>query len=356
MRWPWSAPETRASAPYTDAIVDAIIAQAGGNVTATADATAALEACAGKVALVFASANVRTASSDLARALAPELLGLIGHQLIRHGESIHVIEVDRDGLRILPAGSWDIRGGADPESWWYRADLFGPSGNVTRFRPAASVVHCRYQVDPARPYTGIGPLGWARLTARLHAETEAALADESSGPRGHLLPVPATAQTDEEGNDQTAGLKVMIKSLRGRTALVETTSGSWGQDPKDAPRQDWRQQRLGAEPPAALGSLRSDSARAVFGACQVPPVLFDSTAAGTARREGIREFYAGAIVPLARKVSRELSTKFGTDVALAFDAPAFEDRIGRAGVAAKLAGLEGMELDRALELAGLAGG
>ena len=43
---------------------------------------------------------------------------------------------------LVPAGSWDVRGGWDPESWWYRLDLFGPSGNVSRLVPSASVVHC----------------------------------------------------------------------------------------------------------------------------------------------------------------------------------------------------------------------
>ena len=67
---------------------------------------------------------------------------------------------------LRPAGSWDVRGGPRESEWWYRLDLFGPSsGNETRFVPGASVLHFRYAVDPSRPWTGISPIQWARLTA-----------------------------------------------------------------------------------------------------------------------------------------------------------------------------------------------
>ena len=105
----------------------------------------------------------------------------MARDLIRRGEFVHVIEVDRGGVRLTPAGSWDVRGRWDPATWRYRCDLFGPSGNVTRFLPADAVVHGRYSVDPARPWWGVSPLGWARLTGKLHANLEDAIADEASG-------------------------------------------------------------------------------------------------------------------------------------------------------------------------------
>ena len=52
-----------------------------------------------------------------------------------------------------------------------------------------------------------------------------ALADEASGPRGMLLPTPV------DGNDPTiTALKSDLRSLRGKVALVESTSSGWAAD------------------------------------------------------------------------------------------------------------------------------
>ena len=77
-------------------------------------------------------------------ALRPAVVALIVRDLIRRGESLHEILVDRGELRLQAIGSWDVRGGFDERTWFYRVDEFGPSGNITRFRPAAAILHCRY--------------------------------------------------------------------------------------------------------------------------------------------------------------------------------------------------------------------
>ena len=74
--------------------------------------------------------------------------------------------------------------------WWYRLDLFGPSGNVTRFVAGRAVVHARYAVDPARPWLGISPLQWARATGTLAANLKTRLGEETGGAVAHVLPVP----------------------------------------------------------------------------------------------------------------------------------------------------------------------
>ena len=132
MRWPWSrSVERRAS--YTDALVGAVFAQAAGTST-TAAATAALEAAAGAVSRGFSAATVEDVEDPVADALTPSTMGLIGRDLIRRGESLFLIEVDRGGLALRPAGSWDVRGGHREADWMYRLDLFGPSGNITQIR------------------------------------------------------------------------------------------------------------------------------------------------------------------------------------------------------------------------------
>ena len=98
-RWPWTPPvEHRADSSYTDALVASITANAGGQTTAWPTATAALEACAGFVGRAFATAEVKAPGFATA-ALDPSTLS---HDrtiaLIRRGEVVFLIRVDRDGL------------------------------------------------------------------------------------------------------------------------------------------------------------------------------------------------------------------------------------------------------------------
>ena len=201
MRWPWQRepePERREALPFTDAVVAALTAQAAGTATGDPSAIAALEAAAGLYAAAFAGARVTPENSATA-GLSPGCRALIARDLIRRGESVHQIEIERGAIRLRSVGSWDVRGGPDERSWWYRCDVFGPSGNETRFVPAGAVLHARYAVDAARPWYGVGPLGWARATGTLAANLEARLGEETGGPVGHLLPVP------QDGGDGEAG-------------------------------------------------------------------------------------------------------------------------------------------------------
>ena len=363
MKWPWSRVhqpgERRDAQPFTDAITAAIQAQAGATATASSDATAALECAAGIVSRAFASAEVRDGGMA-GEALRPHVLGLIGRNLIRRGESLFLVDVGGAVPTLLPAGSWDVRGDWRESSWWYRLDLFGPSGNVTRLVPSAAVVHCRYSYDPARPWLGLSPLQWARLSGRLLAETESALADESSGPRGHLIPVPNTPDEgeadDTEGDDALAGLRADVAALRGRVALVETTSAGWGEGREAAPgvgNSDWRPQRIGAHPPESLVSLRSDAAQAVLSACGVP-IELASGGDGTSLREAFRRFLHVTVAPLAAIVTDELRGKLDAPgLTLNFDGLFASDLSGRARAFQSMVGA-GMDAAKAAALAGLA--
>ena len=356
--WPFGRTEKRAAqgggsqggAGFTDAIVQALLNQAAGGTTADPSATAALEAAAGSYARAFAVASVEP-DTPATRALTPELLALMARDLIRRGEFVHVIEVGRGGVRLTPAGSWDVRGRFDPVTWRYRCDLFGPSGNVTRNLPAAAVIHGRYSVDPARPWWGVSPLGWARLTGKLHANIEDALSDEASGTRGHLLPVPQGPDTDDD-TDPLAGLRKDIATLRGRTVLTETVASGWGEGSMAAPMADWRPQRIGANPPPSLATLRTDSALAVLTACGVPADLAGSTDA-TSAREAWRRFLHGSVQPLGDLLAVELADKLAVPgLRLTFDRLMASDLSGRARAFGSLV-QAGMDADRAARLAGL---
>ena len=92
MRWWWSKPEAReAEGGYTGIISALIGAQAAGT-TQQASATAATEAVAGALSRAFADARV-DGPPDIAEALSPRTLAQIGRDLVRVGESLHVIRM-----------------------------------------------------------------------------------------------------------------------------------------------------------------------------------------------------------------------------------------------------------------------
>ena len=222
MRWPWSKPEQRDSS-FTDSLVAQIVSQASGGTLARPSGTGALEASASIIARCFAAAQISGPPHFIA-ALGPSVMSMIGRSLIRQGEILFAIEVRDDGrVELVPAASWDVTGDSDPSSWSYRLVLGGPSRLTTLSPvPANGMIHIRLQADAEQPWRGISPLASAAIAGRLSAETMQSLADEASGPRGFLLPSPV------DGNDPTvSALKADIRSLRGKVALVESTSSGW---------------------------------------------------------------------------------------------------------------------------------
>ena len=99
-RWkrPASAIETRADSSYTDALVAAITANAGGQSTAFPTSTAALEAASGFAGRAFAAAEI-TAADSIVAALDPPTMAMIGRALIRRGEIVLLIP-RRYGARL----------------------------------------------------------------------------------------------------------------------------------------------------------------------------------------------------------------------------------------------------------------
>ena len=343
--WPWKSEKRESS--YTDALISQIVSQASGATLAKPAATGALEASASIVARCFAAADV-AGPDQFVGALGPSTLSLIGRSLIRQGEILFAIEV-RDGrVVLLPAASWDIHGEHDPASWRYRLTLGGPSRLTTLEPvPANGMVHVRLQSDPQQPWRGVAPLASAALAGRLSAETVMALADEVSGPRGSLLPTPV------DGADPTiTTLKSDIRALRGKVALVESTSSGWAADGvQQRPQGDWQARRLGAAPGAPLIEQADLASREVYAACGVPLSVV-TTSEGTGQREGFRRLLHSTIMPLAKIVSEEISTKFETPISLSFDGLFAADLSGRARAFQSLVG-GGMDVAKAAALAGL---
>ena len=359
MRWPWQRrTETReATGGYTGIISALIEAQAAGT-TQQASATAATEAVAGALSRAFADATV-DAPPDIMAALTPRTLAQIGRDLVRVGESLHVIRMSGGRLRLAPASTWYFEGDEDPADWICTATAYGPSGSSTWRVPLASCVFVTWGSPTARPYHGLGPGTWAADTSRLTANAERSLANEAGGPVAQILPIPQDGgDVDEDDEaapvDPLADLKADIAKAKGGAVLLETTAGGWGEGAVNAPRSDWKPQRLGPMPPEAMVKLAESAFARSLAAAGCSPSLFND-ADGTSKREALRQWHMGVVRPLARMLESELSEKFGVPVRLKFDNYPM-DMVSRAQVFAKLAAVEGVSPAMALALAQIGDG
>ena len=349
MRWPWQKRERRDSGgDFSDAVVRLIESQAAGS-AADASSTAAVEAASGALSRAFASAEI-VGPSWVQETVTPGVLAQVGRDLIRNGDSMHVIRVGRDGMvKLIPASSWHWEGSHDPDSWTVRATAYGPSTSTTWNLPASGVVFVRWGSTPGQPYVGTGPTSWAHTTARLQSEAERSLADEAAGPLAQLLAIPADGG-DDSAEDPLKMLRADISGARGKALLVETTAAAWDQGKAAAPQKDWSANRLGPNPPDAMVEVAGAAFGRMLAACGCSPALFDDSD-GTSKREALRQWHLGTVQPLARLLEAELSAKLETRVRLNFDLYNV-DLAGRAQAFQKLVA-GGVAVNDALMTAGL---
>ena len=246
-------------------------------------------------------------------------LAIIGRDLCQCGNSVWFA---RDGALVAPAASWNVLGGFDPAGWRYKIDLSGPSGTETRTVTADRVAHFRINFDPKQPWRGRSPFDLSPTTLRLVANLERQLAEEASGPMGYVLPVP-------KGND---GLATDIKALAGGVAVGESMTDAWGGGPGQGRggANDWKVQRFGANPPAAVVQLRGQVEASIAAACGVPADLVTGGSTTEALREAWRQFAFGTLMPMALEIGPELRAKVGGSGVLSFDRLAAADVQGRA--------------------------
>ena len=338
--WPFGTVENRESA--TDAIVSALISQAGGSsVPPSVEALGAVEAAAGLWSRAFASATVEPQTAAT-MPLTPSVLAAIGRGLAVRGEAVFALDVN-GAVELTQASAWKVSGGARPESWRYEVELPLPSGKVSkRTLSADAVLHVRYATRPSAPWAGISPLRMAEETRALATWIERRLAEEASTVVSYMLPLPEGGNVDQ--------LKADIKAGRGRLQIVDTTAAAWGDGTASAPRADWKSNRLGANPPDSLGKLRSDVKADIFGVYGIPSSIHGT---GGSARESYRQFLSSTIQPLAKLVVEELAVKLDTPtLALDFTELRAADISGRARAYGVLINA-GMDPAEAAEATGL---
>ena len=341
MRWPWQAPIVEHRSSLTDQVVTALLASATGSGARPALATAALESAASLYASALSSCAI-SGPSVVTRALSADWRASAAASLIRTGQALYVVGADPvDGLLLGPAGHWDIFGGPNPASWYYRCERAGPSGTAWETRGAGEVLHLRWLTDPNRSWVGISPLQHAADTGAIAGWLEKRLSEEASGPVGSFLPVakfePADGAdlNDPDADDPLGALRADIGGARGQTLLVESQM-SLADSPASAPRRDYVVQRFGANPPRDLVVLREHVARDVGSACGIPRALLDSTASGQASRESWRQFVATSVSGLCRRLEAQVLDQLGVAVVIDTSPLDARDLAARASAFARL--------------------
>ena len=323
---------------YTDMHINAAIAVAS-NSPSQWQHCGAVEVAAGLYERAFCSAKFEAAPAWLDN----ENLGRIARTIITRGDVVGVLN---DGYLFL-SNKYKIMGGYHPKSWMYEVEVSTPSGKYYTFKNLSmdKVIHIKYCAGNKASWMGGAPLGRCGYASKLLSNLERALMQESGARVGYILPLakdPSEAILEQ--------LKSDLGKLQGGIALVETSAGGYG-DRANAPKDDFKLQRIGANPPATLVQLYEYLNRIILLVLGVPIELV-TAADGTGKREAWRQFLWGSVAPLARKIEVELSKLASEQITLTFEQLNASDITGRARAFQSLVG-GGMDIDEAAALSGL---
>ena len=284
---------------YTDAVFSAFDSLAGVD-SIVRSTVAAVEIVAGRVERTFASARVE-GGALARRVLTPDVLGDIGRGLIERGESLHLLDIGRDGsAALVPAEwSWDVAGGANPDTWVIGASVPSPSGTEYVRRPIGSWLFCLGSRAPWRPYRGVTALYRARLTWQLAGAAEDALLREMMIPAKAIFPLPKG-----QNNDTVAGnLRTSFADRLQAVLFPDSTQ----QRASEKPQTDWKTQRVQPMPTDALVELSRDVQGRVIAAIGGHPAIAGSSGTGAADREARKQLMELLVRPLAARVEHPAS-------------------------------------------------
>ena len=308
------------SGSYTTDVLNYLSSSVSGS--SLRGTAAAIEVCAGVWQRGMATAEVSPKNSRTA-ALTPSLLGYVGRYLLRYGEVLFEIGIQRGMITLTPAQYWTVTGGIDPSSWMYEATFQSPSTSITRTLSASRVLHLQYAQSHHAPWLGIGPLANAGLTTELIARMEEGLAEEAATPRGYNIPLPDPTQAGH--------LTADLRGSKGRLNLVPSVASdvAWGQGIESKPADDWASKRFGMMPPLPMVELRSRAEISILAAAGVPVTIL-SLSDGTAKQKDFARFLTLTMVPLGKVIAQQVGDALDVPD-LAFD---YND-LGAADIAAK---------------------
>ena len=284
--------------------------------------TAAAAAAAGVIGRAFGAATV--APSVERTGLTSAILQDIGASLILSGESVWLLDVRGGTVRLTRAASWQISGGNNPDTWRYKLAMTGPDRMTEVSVPGDGVLHPRILSRASQPHKGRSPLDLAGISATALANAERQLSEELSGSVGRLIPYPS----ESVSGDSIDQLEADLIALKGRSALVPSMSRQW--EGTGGGQGDWRNVRIGADPPASVVQLRQDYQNALLAAAGIPPQLLSANGDSAASREAYRQALHMTIKPYANAVITEAREKLSAPVELTFEELSAADIQGRA--------------------------
>ena len=295
--------EQRATETAQDAATDETLA-AGAVSAVVRGGLSAVEACAVRVELAAYTATV-----DGAPSLTPGVLAYMMRHVFVTGDTVMYPRLAGRDWQILPVSYWYVTGGVMPATWRYDLQLYGPTFAANLDRGYDAVIHLMRAPDRNQPWCGTSSLTRASLTYRLATMVEASLVRESRIPASGLVPMP-------QGLKQATAnrIKAMLQSESLPVALPTTTQAGLGAGRTGAPQTDWKQHRVGPEPPQAMIDLANQASAKVCAALGVSPALIGEGENTGASREARRQFQTDVLQPLGALVSAECSRFFGHTV------------------------------------------
>ena len=331
--WPFNRTgENRGAGDYSDQILNQAVAQAEGGVV---DPTrlAVVQTAAGMISRAFMAARMDGPAADL---LTPDVLALIGRELVIRGEALFVFE----GNGLLPVSPHDIRGSAS--AWSYRVELSGPTQTEYRHLQSGEILHFRVNVDPRHPWRGRPAHALAAATSATAVAAEYSAAAEARIGVSRVLGIPEVTPGQRE--KILAGYTRQLKA----GSYMALASGGHGdaRPPSDAVRV------VHPDPSQGHLELRTKAGVELLEAIGIPSALVDPRAEGGATREALRRLLHLTIGPMARTVEAEFTMKTGLPLALDFAALHATDLATR-GRALKQLVDAGVTLDAALDVVGI---
>jgi phage portal protein BeeE len=298
-------PETRASGTgYTAAIMAARASYITGG-SDIAELTSAAQTCVSLWEGVLSGADV--SGTDL---LDRPLMGIVARSLALRGEFVGVIDDT-----ITPASDWEVatRNGRPVA---YKVSIPEAGGGRTETRLAGEVLHIRIGSDPVAPWTGTAPLRRAALSANLLHELEEALRDTfRDAPIGsQVLPLPDGSPEDMEN------MRSAIRGRQGQTLVIEGVAQATaaGMNPQLGQRRDDLTPDLKRADAAAILTSARGSVAECFG---VPAAYFNLASTGPAFREIERHLVTYTLLPIAKTIEGEATTKLGGAVSVDVERP-----------------------------------
>ena len=341
MRIPFLSKRVETRASYADAVTELLLRQATG-CDSDAVQVAACEFAIGLVGRCFAAATLQ----PMIPAVSPGLLMDCGRRLMTRGNALYAIQVDRRGLTLLPVSSFDITGGVDPETWYYRCSLPSPSQQETRILPYASVIHAKINVDPNQPWYGSSALSHAGLSSSLIARLERRMSDEANSRTGYLLP------HRDLSDSQIAALKADLGSMAGNVGLIHSQAAAYDSRGQAGASADWTPRRFGANIPETNIQARREVATDTVAALGVPPAMLSATT-NSGLQESYRQFALTTLQPFGNILAHELADKLERPgLMMRFDRVAASDVVRRATAYSKMVE-SGIERGKAAMLAGV---